>query len=115
VAREFFRIVHGKEPTIEDFKSLRALGRRLRDPAYEREWAEGISVYDSFDRACEVARSYRFRPGSYVVKLVVPEESDVEYRQTFEDPRHYTIYAESELILTLVTGAPVLIPGAPGD
>jgi hypothetical protein len=115
VTREFFRIVRDREPTAEDFKSLRAQGRRLRDPTYEREWAEGVSVYDDFDRACEVAQTYGFRPGSYLVRIVIPDNANVEYRQTFEDRHHYTIYAEPERILALVQGGSVLIPGAPGD
>jgi hypothetical protein len=115
VMREFLRIVRDSKPTLEDFTSLRAQGRRLRDPAYEREWAEGVSVYDDFERACEVARRYRFRAGSYNVKIMVTEDAGVEFRQTFEDPHHFTIYAEPALVLALVEGTAVLILGASGE
>jgi hypothetical protein len=115
VAREFFRIVSGRRPTITDFRSMRDLGRPLRNRAYEREWAEGISAYDDFDRACEVARSYGFRPGRYIVKIMVPTDGTVEFKQTFDDEHHYTIYAEPERIFALVDGETVLIPGADGD
>jgi len=55
MAREFFHIVRGKTPAIADFRTQREQGRRLKQPAYEREWAEGISVYDDFERVCAVA------------------------------------------------------------
>lgn len=115
MVREFFRIVSSKEPTLEDFKSPRALGRRLPNPAVEREWAEGVSIYDDFDRACQVSRKFKFRLGHYIVRIRVPEERTLEYTQTFEDMHHFTIYAEPEEILALVEGAPVQIPGTPGD
>lgn len=115
MAREFFRIVRGKEPTLEDFRSLRAQGRPLRNRTYEREWAEGISVFDDFDRACEVARTYGFRPGAYVVRIMVPDDGTVKFKQTFDDEHHYTIYAEPERVFALVEGGAVLIPGATGD
>lgn len=113
--REFFHIVHGKTPTIEDFRSQREQGRRLKHPAYEREWAEGISVYDDFERTCAVARKFGFRAGSYVVKIVVPEGAGLEFRRTFDDQHHFTIYAKPELVMALIVGVPVRIPGAPGE
>lgn len=112
--REFFRIVRGHEPTLGDFMSLRALGRRLTNPALEREWADGVSVYDNFDRACQISRKFAFRLGSYIVRVVLPDESTVEFKQTSADTHHYTIFAKPEKILALVKGAPVRIPGAPG-
>ncbi|MGH2616904.1 MAG: hypothetical protein ACRDJC_16855 [Thermomicrobiales bacterium] len=115
MAREFFRLVSSEIPTIEDFRTQREQGRRLKHPAFEREWAEGISVYDDFERACAVARKFGFRAGSYVAKIVVPEGAGLEIRQTFDDPRHFTIYAKPALVFTLVEGATVLIPGAPGE
>jgi hypothetical protein len=39
----------------------------------------------------------------------------VEFRQTSEDRHHYTIYAAPEVILGLVEGASIRIPGAPED
>jgi hypothetical protein len=100
VARAFSRIVFGKTPTVDDFRSLREQGRRLKDPVYER--------------ACAVARRFGFRAGSYVVKLVIPEDARLELRQTFDDPHHFTIYAEPEAAFALIEGEAVLIHGAPG-
>jgi hypothetical protein len=45
VARTFYRIIKGASPTLEDFRSHKQAGKRLRDASRQREWAEGISVY----------------------------------------------------------------------
>ena len=94
---------------------MRQQGRPLRNRALEREWAEGISVYDDFESACEVARKYGFRPGTYVVRVMVPDDGSVEFRQTFDDEHHFTIYDEPERVFAMVEGETVLIPGAAGD
>jgi hypothetical protein len=88
VAREFFRIVAENVPTVRDFWTMRQRGRPLRNRALRREWAEGISVYDDFEAAREVARMYGFRPGASVVKVMIPEDGSLEFRQTFDDARH---------------------------
>jgi hypothetical protein len=49
------------------------------------------------------------------VKIVVSEGVGVEFRQTFEDPHHFTIYAEPALVLAMVEGTAVLIPGGSGE
>ena len=115
MTRTFFRIIKREEPTLEDFRSLRAQGKTLSDPAIEREWAEGVSVFDNFDRACAVARRYGFRHGSYVIKVMVPGDDVVEVRQTFRDRHHYTIYADPERVLALVERPAMRIPDAPGE
>jgi hypothetical protein len=116
VAREFFRIVRDKQATLEDFKSHRALGKRPpANPAYQREWSEGISVYSSLDRACQVSKAFHFRLGSYVATIRVPEDGTVDFRQTTADNQHFTIYAEPDVIFSFVEGEPTLIPDAPGD
>lgn len=92
--------------------SHRALGLPLTNPALAREWAEGVSVYDDFDRACTIARRFRFRFGSYVVRVGLGDASTVECKQTSRNQHHYTIYAEPETILALVQGLPTKIPGA---
>ena len=79
-----------------------------------REWAEGVSVYDDFDRACAVAKKFGFRAGSYVVRLLVPNDADLEIMQTFDDPHHFTIYAPPDVVFALVIGETIFIRGAPG-
>lgn len=111
----FYRIIRDSEPSLEDFMSPRSLGRRLKDPLHEREWGEGIFVFDDFDRACVIARRWAFRQGSYIVALLVPEGSDIEFRQTFSDDHHFTIYEDPHVIMALGSEPMVRIPGAPGE
>jgi hypothetical protein len=115
VAREFYRIVHSEHPGWEDFRSLGDEGKVCVSGRRYRECAEGISVFDDFEHTCELARTYGFRRGTYIARLVVPEDGSVEFAHTFRD-HHYTIYYGSpQSILALVAGAAVRIPGAPGD
>jgi hypothetical protein len=106
-------MVRGETVTPRDFMSHRALGLPLTNPALAREWAEGVSVYDDFDRACKIAARFRFRFGTHLVRVALSDASTVECRQTSRDRHHYTIYAEPETIMALVQGAPIKIPGAP--
>jgi hypothetical protein len=47
--------------------------------------------------------------------VVVPDDGSVEFRQTFDDEHHYTIYDEPERVFAFVEGEPMRIPGAAGD
>ncbi len=71
-------------------------------------------MYDDFAHACDTARANRFRHGSYIVKVAVPEDGSVEFKQTFAE-HHYTIYAESEKLLSLAEDIAVPIPVIRGD
>ena len=105
--RVFYRIVRSATPTADDFWTNKNLGIPLLNPDYEREWAGGISVYDSRDFAFRRARTNRADLGRYVVPMNVPADSGVEVRQTTRDSRHSTLYAERERALALVSGAAV--------
>jgi hypothetical protein len=103
--RTFFRIVRHRPPTLDDFMSHKALGRPLRDPTMVREWADGISVYDSLDYAVARVRVARFRLGRFVVPMTVsPGDAQVAFAQKGNDPRHYTLYGPPEALLARVTG-----------
>jgi hypothetical protein len=104
VAAIFYRIVHGDIPTADDFRTDKELGKPLFNPVYEREWAEGISVYKSRDFALKRARHNKSELGRFVAPLLLPEDSGVKVRQTTKDRRHYTLYASGELALAFVCG-----------
>lgn len=109
--RTFFRIVRREPLVLDDFRSHRALGRPLRDPKMEREWAEGISVYDSLDYAVLRVRVARFRLGRYVVPMVFTDGGSVTVAQTGNDPRHYTLYGRAEALMALVAGLAIEVEG----
>ncbi|MCC7022450.1 MAG: hypothetical protein IT338_06465 [Thermomicrobiales bacterium] len=114
MGREFFRIVRNSRPDPADFRPVGATGRPLRFPEHRREFEEGISVYDDFEHACEMARKHRFRHGAYILRIVLPDDGSVEFRQTFA-PHHYTMYGTPEQILPYADDVAVGIPGVPGD
>lgn len=115
VPRELYRIIRGAIPTIEDFKSARDLGKPLRSPRYEREWAEAVSAYDDLGYAVARAIENRWQLGSYVATLAVPDDGSVEIAQTTRDRHHYSIYAPAEKLLSLVRGDPVPAKGDTED
>jgi hypothetical protein len=79
VGRAFFRLVRENPPTVRDFLSNAAQGRTLGslDAALQRRW-EGISVFDTLERARQHARR---RPdlGRFIAELWVTEGMAVSY------------------------------------
>ena len=59
--RIYFRIVRNADVSEDDFKPARDLGKPLRKASMARQWAEGVSVSDTFEHATEQARLYRYR------------------------------------------------------
>ena len=115
VARQFYRIVRSQYPSLDDFRSLGDEGKVCVSARRYRECAEGVSVFDDFRHACDLARTYDFRRGRFVATLTVPDDGSVEFAKTF-GVHHWTIYYGSpESILALIDGVPVSIPEAEGD
>jgi hypothetical protein len=104
-----YRIIRGPTPTLEDFKSSKQLGKPLRDPRMAREWATGISVFDSLEYAAQWARAVHFRLGAWIIALSIPEDSSIEWAQTARDARHFTIYSPPFEALALVEGDAIFV------
>ncbi len=102
----FYRITHDPYPVAASFVSQGAQGRPCPDPAFEREWNTGISVFDDLDHAMSKARRAHAL-GQFIVTLDIPPDSGVEFQQTFRDRHHYTIYAQGEVLLQFVVGSPI--------
>jgi hypothetical protein len=103
VSRTLSRIVRTNPPTLSDFTSHAALGRRLRNPTPELldRWA-GLSAYDAEEQARWRAReaSRRGRAlGEFISVMEVGSEFRVE--QTF-DRGHYTVWGEPAALLECV-------------
>jgi hypothetical protein len=115
VARELFRFIRGETPTLDDFRSQGAAGKRMRfnthDPDAVRRWHEGISVYDDLERAIELARGGGFA-GIAMLRLAEPHKHEVS--QFGRDEHHYTIFGSPEELLALVTDCR-RIPKSPGE
>lgn len=106
MARTYYRIVRHPAALEDDFKPAKELGKPLRDPRFERQWSEGVSVYDTFESAAERARRYRYRLGRFIVAITLPAGAKVEVEQSGNDPRHYTLYADPQQLLSLADDSP---------
>ena len=104
VVRELFRLVRSETLTLDDFKSQGALGNRMRwnrnDPDAVRRWNDGVSVFDDFDHACEVAGRNGLR---WIATIALESPSRFEVSHYGKDRYHYTIFGEPADLLVLVS------------
>lgn len=104
--RTFYRITRGPAVAEEDFKSARQLAKPLRCPRFERQWSEGVSVYDTAKYAIRQTKLYRYRLGHFIVALTIPPKSLVEVETWETDPHHFTLYGTPAQLLQCVDGVP---------
>ena len=110
----YYRYVQAEVVTIRDFVSKGALGEAKRRPGNQRAWDDGISVWDTFESACERAAQLNFSVGSYVVEITLPDNHGLEVEGPGgRSQHHYTIYDADPEFLLVCAGNPVKMPGAP--
>jgi len=104
-----YRIVKANPPSVRDFWSQVAKQRspmRPLPPHLERLW-DGISVYDSEERARTQARRHP-RLGRFIAALLIPERSSLRWEQTTNDPEHFTIWGDpTDILACLALVGPV--------
>lgn len=114
MADVYYRYVRAEVVTTTDFMSKGALGEVMARPGNQRAWYDGISVWDSFESACERAQQLGFSPGSYVVTITLPDGHGLEVEGPGGRSRHhYTIYDADPEYLMRCAGTPIKMPGAP--
>ena len=106
MTRTFYRIVRHPVASEEDFKPAKALDEPLRDARFRRQWAEGVSVHDTFAYAAAQARLYRYKLGRYVVAVRLPSDASAEVEQSGSDPHHYTLCGTPPGLLALAADPP---------
>ena len=97
--RRFFRIVDHSPPTVDDFKSYKALGIPLIDPRRE-ELYDGVSVWNTDMQAWR--RAAKKAQPKYVSILDVPADGSVRFARTTSQAGHHTIWASPETLLGYV-------------
>jgi hypothetical protein len=98
----FYRIVKTDPPTEADFRSMAAVGRRLRvDTPENRRLFAGVSVYNSLEAATRTANEYP-KIGRFVAVLAIPEEGEIHWEQTTAEPSHYTLWGDPASLLAAV-------------
>ena len=97
-----YRVVRSWPPARLDFMSNAARGVPARGP--EKTWPElhtGLSVFDSAQRAAEVARRLPF--AGAVCELEIPDDAPIRVRKTL-GPGHFTVWGDPDALLGCVRG-----------
>jgi len=96
-----YRIVHSDPPTQHDFMPGKALGRsapRGVDARAAAAWAEGLSMFDTVERARATAMAFP-QIGGFIAELEISAiDADVRYEKSF-GPGHFTVYATPDVLL----------------
>lgn len=104
----FYRIVLTDPPSLEDFLSDAARGkRRPTDPA-KRELYEGLSVYATVGQARRKALDLPILV-AYIPELRVPEDAPIQVARTIKGSRgHHTLWGDpADLLGYVVAVVPV--------
>lgn len=105
----FFHVVVRNPPTLDDFTSNEAKGRRPRRPLSndEAELWRGISAYESWALA---RRKAGISPwlGDFVAELRIPEGSAIVARRMTLSRGHWTLWGDpAELLACVVAVTPM--------
>jgi hypothetical protein len=86
-------------PTVDDFRSEQAKGRRPRnsEPETLRLW-NGISVYRTEAQARRKARALPIL-GTFIAAVYLAEGVAVRYERTTKSDGHYTLWGDAHVLL----------------
>lgn len=97
-----YRIVITNPPTERDMLSQQALGRPLHSNKPElRRAFDGVSVFDSEQRARETAQRRPWQGSGFIAELHIPEGSAIRREKTFGQG-HYTLWGDAAILLSYV-------------
>ena len=107
----FFRIAKSDPPTVADFLSNAARGRRIPAdlPADLHRLWDGLSMYSSVDVAVRTALRAPYL-GRFVATLDLDHAVSARWEQTTPNPWHYTVWGKPEELLKCVVSVnPILV------
>lgn len=109
----FYRVIAGETPTVADFLSHQAKGRRLNNPTPEnrRLWA-GVSVYDSVEAAGTAAHAFP-RLGGFIAAVWIVNDSAIRWERTGKTPGHHTLWGKPSVMLAAVVRVEPVSTGPP--
>jgi hypothetical protein len=98
----FYRLLTENPPSLDDFRSYDALGKRppahLRDDAnFLHRW-QGLSVYDTYEEARRWAKARAFKRWAYIAELWIPEDAPIIYEGP-DAHGHWNLYAAEPAFL----------------
>lgn len=89
-----FRVVRTNPPADWDFLWFAALGRALPPGVRPERLCEGISMFDSEERARRTARA-RPHIGRFIARVELPADAPVAVERTGSSGGHYTVWGEA--------------------
>ena len=107
--RVLYRATRTNPPTVRDFLSNEARGRRIPPNATEemcRRW-DGLSMWNDRGRLRRVAQNTP-GVGSFIAQLHIPTGSGITVEPFTDDPNHFTVRGDAVALLGMVRSvAPV--------
>lgn len=99
----FYRVVHDEKPAIDDFKSNEALGliSQSRMTRRQQEGWRAVSMYSTLEEAEALSHEAPAK-GDWVAVLDLPEDGNVRWERQGQNPNHYNVWAEPELLRSYV-------------
>lgn len=102
--RILYRIVEHNPPTQDDMRSYQELGIPLRVNTSEASRrASGISLFDTLQRARELAAGPPWRGAGFIVELKIPADAPVMIERTGRQRGHHTLWGAPDAILSYIT------------
>ena len=100
--RRFYRLVTTDPPTAEDFMAYDALGKtpprsKRDDTAFMRRW-KGLSVYDTYRAARNLAEARSFERWRYIAVLDIPGDAPIVYEGPGKHG-HWNLYNADPIFL----------------
>lgn len=111
--RTFYRLVRTNPPTGIDWLPPAKLPRKALRPASDplaEHWNEGLSVWETLDRARQEAAVLAARHGGkshfrYVARLDFGFYTSVECDDTIKTPLHWTLFGPTDEIIDAMTSS----------
>jgi hypothetical protein len=100
-ARAFYRIVRTDPPIVDDFLPYEARGGKPPDEPYLRRLWQGVSVYDTANRARNRALKQPHL-GRYIAELRIAWGSGIHAERTGHRRGHHTLWGEPAALLASV-------------
>ena len=99
----FYRVVHGPDPAIDDFRSYAEIGVPPRGRLTSKQWDgwRAVSMYTTLAAAESLARRSPER-GSWIASMDLPEDGSVRWEQQGRDLAHYNVWADAEWLRSRV-------------
>jgi hypothetical protein len=88
----FYRVVHERDPAIDDFRSPAALGETPRRRLTPKQWDgwRAVSMYSTLAAAEGLSRRTPER-GTWIATVDLPDDGSIRWEQQGRDLAHHNV------------------------